>query len=102
MGSMNQIVELFRIEQEIKKAKSQGMLSTALDIYKHAITMKNQISNRLGLAKTYAEKAHLLQQMGFPQDALDSISQAAEIAKNSPNQQFLTLLHNQIQTLHNS
>ena len=96
---MNQIIELFRIEQEIKKAKSQGMLSNALDLYDHAIHIKNQISNRLGLAKTYAEKAHLLEQMGFHQDALESITRAAEIAKNSPNQQFRALLNIQIQNL---
>ena len=101
MGSMNQIVELFRIEQEIKKAKSQGMLSNALDLYNHAIMIKNQISNRLGLAKTYAEKAHLLEQMGFHQDAFKSLSQATEIAKSSPNRQFLAILDEQIQILHN-
>lgn len=97
---MNQIVELFRIEQEIKRAKSQGVISTTLvDLYDHAILIKNQISNRLGLAKTYAEKAQVLEQMGLHQDALKTISKAAEIAKNSPNHQFRAILNNQIQGL---
>ncbi|MHA1584572.1 MAG: hypothetical protein ACTSVU_09455 [Promethearchaeota archaeon] len=96
---MEKLVDLFRIEQEIEKAKHANNLNHALKLYNQVILIKQQISNKLGLAKTYAEMAFLLEQKGSYQEAYYLLSKAANISENSPNRQFNSIISSRIHSL---
>ena len=99
MPSMIDVVRLFKLEQEIIKAKNQGNLALALKFYNEILLIKQEISNLLGLAKSYAEKGFLLNQFGEKNEALQSYRKAAEIAQNSKNPEFLAIITQQISVL---
>jgi len=93
MADMSEVITLFRIEQEIKRALSEARFETALQLYNQAIIIKTKISNTLGLAKTIAEKGYLLEQHGFSQEALLEYQRAFQMVEKSPNRQFVDIIH---------
>jgi len=99
LNGMKSIVDLFRLEQEIQRAKLQNQNQYALQLYDQVITLKSHLPNRFGLAKTIAEKAFLLEQCGYYREALQSFQMAVNITKSSPNQEFSQYLNQQINTL---
>ena len=99
MPSMVDVVRLFQLEQKIIIAKNQGNLTLALKFYNEIFSIKQEISNFLGLAKSYAEKGYLLSQFGEKNEALQSYQKAAEIAQNSKNPEFLAIITQQISVL---
>lgn len=99
MASMQDIVRLYQLEQKIILAKKHGNLSIVLSFYNEILQIKNEISNRLGLAKTYADIAEMLNKYGDPKGALKSYLCAAEIAQNSKNIEFNNLIHEKITKL---
>jgi tetratricopeptide (TPR) repeat protein len=86
---MNNLVYLFRLEQDIQRAKLEGNYQFAIQIYDEIISIKQNLPNKMGLVKSITQKAFLLEQLGFPQDALHSYYSAVEIAKISPNKQYV-------------
>jgi tetratricopeptide (TPR) repeat protein len=101
LNGMKSLVDLFRLEQEIQRAKLQNQNQYALQLYDQVINLKSQLPNRFGLAKTVAEKAFLLEQCGYYREALQSFQIAANITKSSPNQEFSRYISQQIDTLSN-
>ena len=93
---MREIVKLFQLEQEIARAKDMGNVVLALKKYNEIILIKERISNKLGLAKTFAEKGYLLNEIGYNKEAYSYFIQALELAKDSKNLDFINLLSNQI------
>lgn len=101
MAFMREIVKLFQLEQDIARAKETGNFSLALKKYNEIISIKEKISNKLGLAKTFAEKGHLLNQIGYGNEAYSYFVQALELAKDSKNIDFLNLISHQIDEIFN-
>lgn len=99
ISTMKPIVELFRLESLIQQLKAQGQFQMALQYYDQVIHIKQGINNRLGLAKTIAEKAFLLEQLGRRSDALQMYQTARQIAADSPNDEFLSLIAQRIHLL---
>ena len=98
-SSMKEVVRLFQLEQNIIPAKKEGNLSHALGMYNEILQIKQTISNRLGLAKSYVERGELLENYGDRNSALESYLVAAEIAKNSNNPNFLAIVDSQIKRI---
>ena len=94
--SMDILVKIYRIESEIQKAKAIGDLQKALILYDQVLDLKQKLPNRMGLAKTIAEKGLLLENSGFFNEALDHYQNAALITKNSPNTLFKKQLSQKI------
>ena len=65
---MDILVKIYRVESEIQRAKAAGNYAKALSLYDQLIEMKQHLPNRLGLAKSVAEKAYLLENCQFYQD----------------------------------
>ena len=99
LSPMKKIVNLFKLEQEIQKAKLQGQYNLALNLYNQVIAIKQELPNKLGLAKTIAEKGFLLEQCGYQQDALRTYNIAANIAQGTPNLHFLETIDDRIKIL---
>lgn len=99
MSSMREVVKLFQLEQAINLAKKNGNWVKALQLYNEIIAIKQVISNRLGLAKTYMEQGELLHIVGDKQHALQSYQKAAEIAKTAKNPEFIQIIDHQINQL---
>ena len=93
---MKEVVRLFQLEQEIIKAKNQGNMALALRNYNEILQIKQNISNSLGIAKSYAEKGMLLNEIGEKNLALISYQKAAKIAENSKNPEFLGIINEHI------
>ena len=102
LSPMKKIVNLFKLEQEIHKAKFQGQYNLALSLFNQVIAIKQELPNKLGLAKTIAEKGFLLEQCGYQQDALRTYNIAANIAQGSPNLHFLQTIDQRIKILKSS
>ena len=102
LSPMKKIVNLFKLEQEIHKAKFQGQYNLALSLFNQVIAIKQQLPNKLGFAKTIAEKGFLLEQCGYQQDALHTYNIAANIAQGSPNLHFLETIDDRIKILLNN
>ena len=102
LSPMKKIVNLFKLEQEIHKAKFQGQYNLALSLFNQVIAIKQELPNKLGLAKTIAEKGFLLEQCGYQQDALRTYNIAANIAQGSPNLHFLQTIDQRIKILKQS
>jgi tetratricopeptide (TPR) repeat protein len=96
---MKPIIELFRLESTITQLKNQGQFELALQYYDQVIQLKQNLPNRMGLAKTAAEKAYLLEQLGYRQDALQYYQYASTLVQNSPNQEFVRNLTERIDWL---
>ena len=100
MGSqfrnMQPVIDLFRIELEIQRAKLQKQYSVALALYDQVISIKQQVPNKLGLAKTVAEKAFLLEQLGHLPEAYHTYQCAQQIANGTPNQEFIASINQRI------
>src|SRR6056297_3546024 len=86
--SMDLLVKIYRIESEIQKAKAKGAIKNALIFYDQVIELKQRLPNRMGLAKTIAEKGFLLENSGFYSEALEQYQNAANITKASPSTMF--------------
>ena len=80
---MKPIVELFRLESSIQQLKAKGQYELALQYFDQIIQIKQNLPNRLGLARTVVEKAYLLEQLGFRQDALQNYQYAWQLAENT-------------------
>ncbi len=102
LSPMKKIVNLFKLEQEIQKAKFQGQFNLALNLYNQVIAIKQELPNKLGLAKTIAEKGFLLEQCGYHQDALSTYNIATNIAQGSPNLHFLETINERRKILMNN
>ena len=102
LSPMKKIVNLFKLEQEIHKAKFQGQYNLALSLYNQVIAIKQELPNKLGLAKTIAEKGFLLEQCGYHQDALSTYNIATNIAQGSPNLHFLEIIDERRKILMNN
>jgi tetratricopeptide (TPR) repeat protein len=89
---MQPLIDLFRIELEIQRAKLQRQYQTALQLYDQAIKIKQNVPNKLGLAKTVAEKAFLLEQLGQIEAAQQQYQYAENIAMGTPNIEFLSTI----------
>ena len=61
--------------------------------------LKKQYPNRLGLAKTLTEKAYILEQFGFHKDAFRLYLSSKEIARGTPNQDFLNVIQLKIKKI---
>ena len=96
MATMRILVNLYQLEQQIIQAKNKGNLIHALGLYNELIEIKQQISNRLGIAKTYAEQGALFAVYGDQKEALNSFLKASEIAQKSKNPEFLNIINEQI------
>lgn len=100
INPMKPVLDLFRLEQEIQRAKLRGNLALAIQLYDQIIAIKQQLpNNKLGLAKSIAEKGFTLEQCGFHREALRSYQAASEIAQGSPNIDFCRTIETHIQTL---
>ncbi len=93
---MQKIIELYKLEQKISQAKSHNDLSTALELYNRVIQIKQDVSNRLGIARNCAEKGFLLEKEGYISEAVKMFELATQIAGDSPNQQFLEILQHKL------
>ena len=93
---MQKIIELYKLEQQIHQAKNQNDLPTALELYNRVIQIKQEVSNRLGIARTCAEKGFLLEKSGYITEAVKMFKFAAQIAGDSPNQQFVEILQQKL------
>lgn len=99
MKEMKDIIELYRLAQNLEQAKKKGNYSLALEIYNKIIEKKLQLSNRFGIAKSIAEKANLLELMGFYQKALEEYLQAFSFVENSENKEFSAIIDQKIAEL---
>ncbi len=96
---MKDIIELYRLAQNLEQAKNQGNYTLALEIYNRIIKKKLQLSNRFGIAKSIAEKANLLELMGFHQKALEEYLQAFSFVEDSNNREFSAIIDQKITEL---
>jgi tetratricopeptide (TPR) repeat protein len=96
---MKPIVELFRLESAIQQYKARGQFELALQFYDKIIQIKQDLSNKLGLAKTIAEKAYLLEQMGFRNEAVQNYQYAWQIAGNTPCEDFVASIQQRLNFL---
>ena len=92
MNTMTPIVNLFRLEQQLTQSRMQGNYAEVLAIYDAIIQIKEQLPNRLGLAKSLSEKAFVLEQLGMTGDALKTYRASAAVANGTPNRQFLEMV----------
>ena len=97
--SMDILVKIYRVESEIQRAKATGNYAKALSLYDQLIEMKKVLPNRLGVAKSIAEKAFLLENCEFYQDALNTYLMAAQISFDSPHKKFKEMINERIQRL---
>lgn len=102
MASMNDLVNLYKIEQAIQVNKMQGNYQQLLSLYDKIIEMKSQFSNKLGLAKSISEKGFLLEQLGYHREALNQFNFAKNIAQGTPNKEFIFIIENRIEKIENS
>ena len=96
INGMRQIVDLYRIENEIQQAKARGNIKKALQLYDIVIEMKSSLPNRLGLVKTIAEKGFLLENCQFYNDALSEYQTAFKIADHSTKSPMLQTISERI------
>jgi len=96
LNNMQPVIDLFRIELEIQRAKLQKQYAVALSLYDQVINIKKQVPNKLGLAKSIAEKAFLLEQMGQLPEAYRTYQFAQEVANGTPNHEFIQTIAQQI------
>ncbi len=96
MASMNDLVNLYKIEQEIQITKLQGNYQHLLNLYSQIIKMKSKFPNRLGLAKSISEKAFLLEQLGYRKEAINQYHFAKQVAHGTPNKDFIHVIENRI------
>ncbi len=94
--SMDILVKIYRIESQIQREKAKGSIKKALALYDNLIQLKEKLPNRLGLAKSIAEKGLLLENSGFYDDALHTYHFAAKITKDSRNKRFKQILNQRI------
>jgi hypothetical protein len=99
MKEMRDVIELYKANQELEFAKKQGNHMLALELYNRIIMMKQHLSNKLGIAKSVAEKANLLERMGFQNKALEEYLNAYQIVAESSNKEFFQIIQNKIQEL---
>ena len=99
MKEMKHVIELYRLVQNLEEAKRWENYALALEIYNRIIVMKQQISNRFGVAKSMAEKANLLERLGFPQKALDLYVDASKVIENTSNREFSGIIFHRIEQL---
>lgn len=99
MKEMKSIIELYKLSQTLEIAKRQGNYSLALEMYNKIIKLKLEISNRFGIAKSIAEKANLLENLGLHQKALEEYWQAEKIIQNTNNQEFSKIIFQKIDEL---
>ncbi len=99
MKEMKHVIELYRLVQNLEEAKRRENYALAIDIYNHIIVLKQQISNRFGVAKSMAEKANLLERMGFPQKALELYVGASKVIENTSNREFSGIIFHRIDQL---
>lgn len=96
---MQPLVNLFRMELEIQRAKAQNQWTLVLQLYDQIITIKEQCRNKLGLAKTIAEKAFVLEQLGHSHEALQNYHLAENVANGTPNVEFLHTIADRIDAM---
>ena len=96
---MKALLDLYKLEQMTQRAKIQGDYQQSLQLYDQIIALKQNLPNRLGLAKSMADKAFLLEQMGYPRDALQVYSSTAQLIHKSPNRQFKEIIDQRINHL---
>ena len=96
---MQPIVNLFRMELEIQRAKAQNQWALVLQLYDQIIAIKQQSHNKLGLAKSIAEKAFVLEQLGHAQEAIESYHIAENVANGTPNVEFLHTISDRIHAI---
>ncbi|MHA1674043.1 MAG: hypothetical protein ACTSYI_10485 [Promethearchaeota archaeon] len=99
MKEMKHVIELYRLIQNLEEAKRRENYALALEIYNHIIVLKQKISNRFGVAKSMAEKANLLERMGFPQKALELYVGASKVIENTSNHDFSGIIFHRIAQL---
>lgn len=99
---MNDLVNLYKLEQAIQINKIQGNYQQLLILYDKIIEMKSKLSNKLGLAKTISEKGFLLEQLGYHREALEQFNFAKHIARGTPNKDFICIIENRIEKIENS
>ncbi len=100
METMHDLVDLYRLEQEIQRAKLDKNYNLVLELYSKIIEIKQQFPNRLGLAKTLTEKAYILERHGFHKDALELYRTANNMALGTPNREFLNLIQSKMKELY--
>ncbi|MHA1519052.1 MAG: hypothetical protein ACTSRK_02605 [Promethearchaeota archaeon] len=98
---MKNVIDLYRLVQNLEEAKRRENYTLALEIYNRIIFMKQNISNRFGVAKSMAEKANLLERLGFPQKALELYVDASKVIGNTSNHEFSGIIFNRISQLNN-
>lgn len=96
---MQPLVNLFRMELEIQRAKAQNQWTYVLELYDQVILIKEQCHNKLGLAKSIAEKAFVLEQLGYSSQALENYHLAEKVANGTPNREFLDTISNRINAM---
>ncbi|MCF2139064.1 MAG: hypothetical protein K9W44_03310 [Candidatus Lokiarchaeota archaeon] len=93
---MKDIIELYKLAQNLEIAKKNENYPLALEIYNQIIKLKLQLSNRFGIAKSMAEKANLLEHLGFHQKALEEYLQAFRFVEDSNNREFSSIIDQKI------
>ena len=83
MKEMRHVVELHRLALSLEEAKRRRDFALVLEMYNRIIVLKQQISNRYGIAKSMTEKGNFLYNMGFPQQALEMYVDASNILENT-------------------
>ena len=96
---MQPLVNLFRMELEIQRAKAQNQWTLVLELYDQIIKIKEHCHNKLGLAKSIAEKAFVLEQLGYTHQALENYHLAENVANGTPNVNFLDTISNRINSI---
>ncbi len=83
MKEMRHVVELHRLALSLEEAKRRRDYSLVLEFYNRIICLKQQISNRFGVAKSMTDKGNFLYDMGFPQKAFKLYVEASNILENA-------------------
>lgn len=102
MSSMQILVDLYKLDQEIQKAKLQQNYGYALKLLDEVIKIKQFFPNKLGLSKSIADKAYILEMCGLNKEALNYYFIAQKTANNTPNFHFLNEINNKINELSNN
>lgn len=89
---MSNLIDLFRIEQDLKRAKQAGRWTDVINLYNRIIQYKTRYSSRLGLAQTHVELANIYLQQQKLAEAVSLYKQAFKIAQGTPNTEFLNNL----------
>ncbi|MHA1612230.1 MAG: hypothetical protein ACTSYU_09295, partial [Promethearchaeota archaeon] len=83
MKKMRLVVELHKLSLSLEEAKRQRDYSKVLQKYNQIIVLKQQISNRYGVAKSLTEKGNFLYDLGYSEKALKMYVEASNILENT-------------------